>query len=518
VQIIWAALALTVALHVILALLLFDPKPFVGGDNAGYMILAESLESGQGYRDLHIPGSPRHVTHPPGYPAVLAVARLFGGGLFTYKLLSVLFSTAAVVLLFALAWGRLGPEAGLAVTAPFALNPVLLYYSHWVLPDALFVALVLLVLWAGERAVKSKGWLVWAASLALLAYLNSTAGLVLVLALLIAIGRRRAWLRAAAVAACSAIVIGGWWVWRWVAASQAVPLYSRNLLLTDPFNPELGYVGPGAFLARIVNNVRVYSVGGLPESLAGVAPGGGVNLLALLAGLLLLALALVATVRGLREVRVLELFAVLYEALIIAYPEVCTDRRLLLPLLPALLILAGAGVAWCYDFLAARRPAWVLPAVGLLLVLLAVPDHVRRISFNGRCMRVYRQGDELSCYPPPWRAFVESGDWVRANTPEDAVVVSQDPRLYYLFSARHGYRFPFTADDGEMLAFFDAAQTDYVTVTAVSPATARFLVPVIRSRADRFSYAFSVGEGPAATYVLAYGEGAAEMPQQDEEP
>ncbi|HSG81565.1 MAG TPA: hypothetical protein VLC48_04910, partial [Gemmatimonadota bacterium] len=102
-HIIWTALALTIAVHVFLAALLFDPKPFIGGDNAGYMILAESLESGQGYRDLYLPGSPRHVTYPPGYPVLLTVARYFGGSLFTYKLLSMLFSTGSVVLLFLLA-------------------------------------------------------------------------------------------------------------------------------------------------------------------------------------------------------------------------------------------------------------------------------------------------------------------------------------------------------------------------------------------------------------------------------
>ena len=59
-HIVWAVLAGVLAGHVILAALVFDPKPFVGGDNASYMILAESLEGGQGYRDLYLPDAPRH--------------------------------------------------------------------------------------------------------------------------------------------------------------------------------------------------------------------------------------------------------------------------------------------------------------------------------------------------------------------------------------------------------------------------------------------------------------------------
>lgn len=46
----------------LLALLLLDPKPFLGGNNATYIILARSILSGQGYCDLSAPGT-RHL-HP----------------------------------------------------------------------------------------------------------------------------------------------------------------------------------------------------------------------------------------------------------------------------------------------------------------------------------------------------------------------------------------------------------------------------------------------------------------------
>ncbi|MFB6239956.1 MAG: hypothetical protein ABEJ46_00005, partial [Gemmatimonadota bacterium] len=67
----WAAVA--VGLHVLLGLLLYDPTLFTGGDNAGYMILADALRSGRGYLHLHLPDTPLHTKYPPGYPAALAV-------------------------------------------------------------------------------------------------------------------------------------------------------------------------------------------------------------------------------------------------------------------------------------------------------------------------------------------------------------------------------------------------------------------------------------------------------------
>jgi hypothetical protein len=500
----WAGFAGLVALHVVLAALLFDPKPFVGGDNAGYMILAESIESGQGYRDIELPDSPRHGRFPPLYPAVLAVAGMLGGGLIAFKTLSMICTTLAVVFFFGLARRRLGWEGGLAAAAPVALSPVLLYYSHWVLADALFVALTLLALCASERSEGSLRWLALSVGAALLAFLASAPGLPLILALLIAMAWRKSWRRLAETAVPVALTLGGWWLWVGLAGSRVAVAGSGNFLLADPFAPELGYVGPGELLARTVNNVRAYSADVLPQSLAGVSPGGGLSLIALFAALLLLALAMVAWVREVRRVRVLELFAVLYAGAIFVWPSVWLDRRLLLPLLPILILYAVTGVIWCFDFLRARRPAWVLPAVGVVLVFLTVSDNVRRVAYNQRCIKFYRQGDHLACYPPPWRAFVQTAHWVRDNTPADAVVVSQDPRLYYLFSERRGTMFPLTSDDATMLAFFDETGVDYVALAGPSPANYRYLVPVIRSVTERFIVEHAIGEETMPAYVLRY--------------
>ncbi len=504
----WATLSALVVVHVALAVLLFDPKPFIGGDNAVYMTLAESIESGQGYRDIDLPGTPRHGQYPPVYPLILASARLLGGGLPTFKVISLLLTSASLVFIFLLAKGRLGREGGLAVTAAVALNPVLLYYSHWVLSEAPFVLLTLLALWGSEHALESRRWLAAAAIAALLAYLTRAAGLPMLAALLVALGWRRHWWELAGVGAAAALVVGGWWIWGNMAAAESASVYANNFLLVDPYRPELGYIGPGDLLARVVNNVRLYSIEVLPQSLAGVAAGGGVSLPALLAGLLIIALALISWLREVRRMRVLELFTALYAALILVWPQVWTDRRFLLPLLPVLLLHAAAGVIWCLDFMRVKRATWVLPVYGALLVLLAVPDNVRTVGFNQRCQKFYRQGDRLACYPPPWRAFVATADWVRENTPEDAVVISRKPRLFYYFARRAGNVYPFTSDEGEMLAYFDKIGTDYVVVAGLSGTTYRYLVPVINNSPENFEIVYRVGQPPSAAYVLAYRPGA----------
>lgn len=496
----WAALVGLVIVHVLLVVFLFEPKPFIGGDNAGYMILAESMEVGQGYRDIYLPDAPRHTEFPPVYPILLWITAMLGGGLFAFKIASALFTSTSVVLAFLLGRTRLGWQGALAVAAPFALNPVLLYYSHWVLAEAPFVVLTLLALWASERGNDSARWLALALVAALLAYLTRAAGFPLLLALLVAVGWRKKWWRLSVVGAAVAVVVGAWWLWGRLAGA-----HPNKFFLVNPLDPSMGYVGPGALLARTVNNVRLYAVEILPQSLGGVTAGGGVNVLALIAALLIIALALVAWVRGIRRVRVLELYVALYAGLIFLYPEVITDRRFLLPLLPALFLLAASGMVWCFDFVRRRRPTWAVPVAAALLVLLAVPSHVRSVRYNRDCMRVYRQGDPLACYPPPWRAFVEAADWVAEFTAEDVVVINWKPRLFYLFSGRRGSVYPFTNDDTEMLAFLDDIDANYVVVASLSPATFRYLVPVIRSVSNRFALEHTVGDPAApAAWVLAY--------------
>ncbi len=41
-------------------------------DGAGYAVLAESLRTGRGYREIDHPAAPRHAHFPPGYPVTLA--------------------------------------------------------------------------------------------------------------------------------------------------------------------------------------------------------------------------------------------------------------------------------------------------------------------------------------------------------------------------------------------------------------------------------------------------------------
>jgi hypothetical protein len=349
-----------------------------------------------------------------------------------------------------------------------------------------------------------------------MAYLTRAAGITLLLALLVSIGWRRNWKQLGLAGSVTAVVVGGWWLWGRFAASHGGEIYSGEFLMVDPYTPELGYVGPGALLARIVNNIRLYSVEVLPQTLAAVGESLRPGVVAVLVGLLFLGLALIAWGREIRRFRVLELFTFFYSGLIFIWPQAWTDRRFLLPLLPVLLVHTAAGVTWAYEIMKRKRPAWAIPALAGILVLLTLRYNVVSVTDAGRCRRQYEQGDALACYPTIWRAFVATAEWVRDETPPDAIVVNRKPRLFYYYAHRRADIFPFTTDDEEMLAFLDDLRADYVVVSATIPRTDRYLVPVILSRREHFEPLYGVGQEPITAYVFKY-RSAEELEAEEEQ-
>ncbi|UCG43830.1 MAG: hypothetical protein JSU73_04220, partial [candidate division WOR-3 bacterium] len=97
-------LLLAISLFLVTAFLLFDPKLYTGGDNAVYLVLAQSLARGTGYTDVHLPVPTSHTQYPPGFPALLAPLVLAFGGVnvLAAKLLVLVCGVIALVFAYRL--------------------------------------------------------------------------------------------------------------------------------------------------------------------------------------------------------------------------------------------------------------------------------------------------------------------------------------------------------------------------------------------------------------------------------
>lgn len=183
-------LLLTILVSGVLAVVRFNDIP-VGSfwDDAHYIILAESLADGTGYRLINLPGAPVEEAFPPGYPLLLApLVTLFPENFLPLKLLSLAFWLASLPLLYRLFWHRLPPRQTMALVALVALNPFLVGMATTIMSEAPFLfcsllALNLLAAWeeGGQRPLWQQGFLLGALLASLLfTVLLRTIGITLV--------------------------------------------------------------------------------------------------------------------------------------------------------------------------------------------------------------------------------------------------------------------------------------------------------------------------------------------------
>ncbi|MSR22914.1 MAG: hypothetical protein EXR92_05125 [Gemmatimonadetes bacterium] len=476
------------------------PAPHTGGDNAGYLSLAHSLISGDGYVEAWDPAVPPHTKYPPVFPVLLAGLMLAGASTWTaFKTLSAIGISLAALLAFAWASRRSGPISGVAVALLAVLSFGWLDASRWILSEPTFLTFTFLALWAADRAIPparpsperlsperlSLAWLGLATLATALACLTRAAGAPLGIALIATLLLARRVSSAAAVAGALAVP-GIWWVVRsWQAGGAGA--YQSEFWMVNPYDPGLGVLGWLDLPIRAWANLRRYVGAVLPrEWWPGLGDGwtlvfGVVMGIAVLVGWWL-------RVRE-REAGTADLFAPLYFGMVLVWPEVWSGERFLLPLYPLLLLYAGEALRF-----AGRRLGHLselgLPAVGfLILALPALPAGIAMAEDARMCRSVVDgSGDVFQCHSEAFQEFREAAVWSGANLPSGAVVLNRKPRIFYLLGGIQGRVFPFSEDSVALLDEADRAGARYLLLDHVDALALHYLPPAIQAHPLAFCY------------------------------
>lgn len=529
----WLVTVMLVVAHLVLALLSFDPTPHTGGDNASYISLAHSLLERGTYQELYDPALPPHTQYPPAFPAILAFFMLLGiGSWVKLKLVVVAFSAAAVGATYLWLRRRSGPGVALGVALVLAASPLVLDMAHWVLSDVPFWAFTALALWAydgiqpdgrggvgaagagvvsragsgaspvvgsassagpGADPEAHKGHLVAvtiAIAATVLSYFTRSAGLPLALAAGGWLAWRRRW-RELAILVVVLLPLASWW-WLRARALGGVD-YVNQFWWVNPYAPELGRIGAAGLVQRIIENTSNYAGTHLPLLLVGSTGGVAVSLsvVAILA-------ALVGWGYRLRSPGVAEIFFPLYLGLILVWPAVWSGERFLLPAYP---LIQGYAAELLVRVVRRVRPGAAIPvgtAAVALVLLLAAPALRQGIAQSAACMALYRAGEPYPCLGPVWRDFYGIAEWARESLPDDAVVVSRKPRLFYGLSERRGVIYPFSTDPEDFFAAVRSSGARYLVLDQLGGVSARYLGPVLESHPDAFCFLHGAAAGHAA--------------------
>jgi hypothetical protein len=159
-------------------------------------------------------------------------------------------------------------------------------------------------------------------------------------------------------------------------------------------------------------------------------------------------------------------------AMLLLWPSAWAGARFLHGILPILILAAVFGLAdACARWL--RRP---IPNA----LLFALP-----LAFLPSVVLLHRVA--RADYPAPYAAFFRAADWIRENTPEDAVVCVRKPYLFHWRSRRACDVFPYTADTNRVVEAIEEMNASYVIVDRLGfIATPRFLVPALAQHSERF--------------------------------
>ncbi len=388
-------------------------------DDGIYLVTAKSLAEGHGYRILSLPGEPVQTKYPALFPALLAaVWKLhpdFPANLPFLRLIPMAAAALWLWLSYKL-FRELGETAHAAasITALAAASPWIVYFNTALLSESLFAAFMtacLLCVCQLERGSTAR-WLPWTIGLfAAAAFHTRTAGIALAIAAPLWLwirGRRRDALTAAASAA---VLCLPWMLW---CAAHPPPdgvLYA--------YYTKANYTGwnllfnftPAQKLDILLTNL-LWSAAS-PAILAGLPPA--------TIPVLTLALGSVIVWPTLRQRwSVIAIFLAIYSAMVLlwAFPP----ARFSAPLLPLL---------YYFAWTAFRHRAVAAVAFTAAAILLVI--QIRQTVEYGDAMPTTTQGEN-------WRSVTATNDWLRRNTPANAVLAANLDPLYYLYTGRKAIR------------------------------------------------------------------------------
>ncbi len=504
----WAVPLLLVLVHLVLAFLAFDPTPHTGGDNAAYIALARSLLEGRGYRELWDPSTSPHTIYPPVFPALLALAMLVGLKAWVgLKVVVVAASAAAVCVSFLWLRRRFGRAAALAIGAILAASPGVVGLSFWVLSDVPFWLLTMIALWGFERLDGGeRGGIAVAVAATVLAYFTRSAGLPLALAAVAWLALRRRWRTLTVLAATLLPLALLWWL---RARAHGGVEYVDQFWMVNPYRPELGTIGPVDLIERVWANNFAYLTVHLPILLFGRS-GGFFTLLGILVGIA----ALVGWGLRVRRPSLVELYFPLYIGLLYAWPAVWAGDRFLLPALPILLGYAAYALVAGVRKIGPAAGHWALGAVTVLVLALGLPAQIDAARLGQACTVAYRTGVRYPCLPEPWSDFFAIAEWASSNVPDDAVVLSRKPRLFYALSGRRGRIYPPSPEPAALVQEAMSAGAQYIVLDYLTAQAFRNLIPALTGRPDAFCVVH--GLGPERAMLFGVMPGADTIPDRAE--
>ena len=487
-------------------------------DDANHIILAESIAQGRGYRQINYPDAPLETRYPPGFPLVLApLVGIAWDNLAILKFPSMVATILAVLLGWKLfrVWG-IEDRVALLSLSLVAFNPLIVGHSVAVMSEGLFLAILMLAVWASERgehpgrSSRAAGlrWTIIAAFLAAMAAMIRTVGWLLLPAGILWLAGQHRW-RCLSIFVLIFLICVSPWIFRNIAiAGSLFPKYESEFSWQPATNLHAGYLGPSFFARRITNNLRSYATSHLGDAMMPLLgprvleilgrlglDGASVVIGVILSGIIAYGMVRLRRVKGLG---IFEWFALLYTVVLMIWPF--TGERFLHPLVPLLCLALVHGLK---GILQASRSVLRLQTQRVIVILL-LPIFT---LYLGRDL-------QMMLNPLALRTTnLEAGSaYIREYAPDDAIVMVPHPMAWYVHLHRRTVPYPPRATSTtQILDYINEFRVTHILVSrslaipppiSLDPYVAEVLVPLLRNRLDRFLEVYDDPNNKVAIYQV----------------
>ncbi len=487
-------LLLFVVIYLVLSVLLFNPRLFTGGDNASYIILAESIVSGKGYRDIHLPDEPQHTKFPFGFPLLLSLPMfLFGSNFIVLKFFILLTGICSIFFLYKISEMLLGNRVILHIPLYLSL-PLLLAYNSRILSEVPFICFSLGAIYLFMKA-RERGALFYYLSFVLATYsfLIRTSGITLVTAMVIFLLIKKEYKHLLVFLFIFSAVAIPWYI-----RSAGIPQeqsYIEQLIAKDPYQSLLGRAGITDYALRMWRNIVFYLTKVIPKTLLPVL----VSEIPLgIVGVVLLIFVSIGFVSRLREISVIELYFTISLCILLLWPDVWSSDRFLLPIVWILSLYVIMGI-----YRVAKRIHFThLPCVFVALVVILNAVVIGISTQSALSIRAeFAKGDKYFGYRPDWQHYFEVIEVIKERIPRDKVIMARKPEFVYVVAGNKSFRYPFTEDRERVKQAIQ--QSDYIIIDGfyeLGISTERYLMPAL-TETSRENYAI-VFQTPEPRFTL----------------
>lgn len=498
------------AFHLLLAVLRFDPKVSIGGDDSWYIIAALDFWNGVAFP----------AWHGAFYPILISpLVATLGIHVPLLKVLSILFSLTAIAMLGYTLRERIPPFVWLFTLLLSAAAPQMVELVGSTYSEPLFMLLQAVILWLFVKLCDVKTSLLSRQTITLLLPLGLAlfllsltrnvgyGALIAITIFLLAI--RRDWKKTTAIIAAYMLFYIPFTIYKhvkWGINSASFTGQLSKIMLVNFYNPADGTETPAGLCLRVWENALQYLTEHLPAFLGIEVETPSVTLLLLIiAGGALIVLSK-RTRTHFTWLLAIYLIVMLGGTFITQQTH-WNQYRLVIVYLPLLLALFLYGIHAIFAHNAPHVGNIVIACLCGLSLLLTTTANFRKIDTLNLAKNL--RGDQFAGLTPDWDSYLRVCQWAGKNLPDTVTIACRKPNNAQIYANRpfHGI-FRYISDNADSVwDYFNTNRIDYLILghLRVNP----------EKRTDRFINslhfnAFRLLEGKPDCLELVYYKGDTE--------